>query len=228
MNRCRARNVLLRNRALAMEATMKHTILMICIAGAVAAGAATFAFAQVVPNVQGGQATQLERVPVTGHIMGPPAQMKNPYAGNREAWMEGKKLFQSLNCAGCHGPGGGGGMGPPLSDKVWKYGGSPGQIYLSILHGRPNGMPQWGAVLPPKSIWALVTYVETLSEPNPEFEPTTKLGAQPAPTPGGNPAPRPPGARQPPPNPKKPATPTARPAHGPAPHPASSSSSGRP
>lgn len=134
-------------------------------------------FAQMAsPQVQSSPAEQLQHTPVSGIHMGVPAQMKNPYEGNRYAWMQGKKLFKALNCDECHSPGGGGGMGPPLSDNVWIYGGAPGQIYLSILHGRPNGMPQWGTVLPSKSIWQLVTYVETLSEPNPKFEPNTRLG----------------------------------------------------
>ncbi|HJP97272.1 MAG TPA: c-type cytochrome [Rhodanobacteraceae bacterium] len=156
-------------------------------------------FAQMAsPRVQSSPAEQLQHTPVSGIHIGVPAQMKNPYEGDRDAWMQGKKLFNALNCAGCHSAGGGGGMGPALSDNVWIYGGSPGQIYLSILHGRPNGMPQWGTVLPPKSIWQLVTYVETLSEPNPEFEPNTKLGVHPMP---GNP-PHPAGKRMPPRSPK--------------------------
>lgn len=139
-------------------------------------------FAQMTsPQVQGSPAEQLQHTPVSGIHMGVPANLKNPYEGNRDAWMQGKKLFNALNCAGCHSVGGGGGMGPALSDDVWKYGGSPGQIYLSILHGRPNGMPQWGTALPPKAIWELVTYVETLSQPNPKFEPNAKIGVQPMP-----------------------------------------------
>jgi len=213
----------------AMEGTMKHAFLSIGIAGAIAIGATSFGFAQIVPNVQGGQASQLQRVPVSGLHMGPVANMKNPYAGNQQAWMEGRKLFESLNCAGCHAPGGGGAMGPPLSDKVWIYGGSPGEIYLSILHGRPNGMPQWGTRLPPSAIWALVTYVETLSEPNPEFEPKTKLGATSPATPGGNLAPKPAATKQPPKQPKQPPTQTARPAHAPeSANPPPPSTSGRP
>lgn len=58
---------------------------------------------------------------------------------------------------------GGGGIGPPLSDKTWIYGGEPGQIYLTILQGRPNGMPAFGRSLTPESIWQLVAYVRTLS-----------------------------------------------------------------
>lgn len=194
----------------------------ICISSA-------FALAQTtVPDATGSEASQLQRVPVSGLHMGPTAQMKNPYAGNRQAWMEGKKLFNAMNCAGCHAPGGGGGMGPSLSDKVWIYGNSPGQIYLSILHGRPNGMPQWGTVLPPQAIWALVTYVETLSQPNPEFEPVTGPAAHATPAPGS--APPAPSSMQPHPSPKqaKPAKATNNATHPTpsAPPPSPSTSSG--
>lgn len=199
---------------------MKHTWFLVCMAGTVAIGAASFAFAQIVPQVHPGEAAQLQHVPVSGLHMGPASELKNPYAGNRQAWMEGKKLFNAMNCAGCHAPGGGGGMGPALSDKVWIYGGSPGEIYLSILHGRPNGMPQWGTVLPPQAIWSLVTYVQTLSEPNPEVAPTTKLGTLSPPT--NTPKPR--GAVQPPPMPKQ-----AKPAPPPSSeHPAPPATRGRP
>ena len=205
---------------------MKHTWFLVCLAATVAIGAASFAFAQVVPQIHAGEATQLQHVPVSGLLMGPPSQLKNPYEDDRQAWMEGKKLFNSMNCTGCHAPGGGGGMGPPLSDKDWIYGSSPGEIYLSILHGRPNGMPQWGTVLPPQAIWALVTYVETLSQPNPEFGPGTKFGVQSAP--GNTPHPR--GAVQPPPMPKhaKPTKPVPMARHpASSAHPAPPSTSGQ-
>lgn len=193
---------------------MKHVMLPVLSAGLASVCAATFAFAQVVPNVQGGQTAQLEHVPVSGLYMGPPSALKNPDAGNRQAWLEGKKLFSAMNCAGCHAPGGGGGMGPPLSVPAdeWIYGKSPGDIYLTILHGRPNGMPQWGTRLPPQAIWALVTYVESLSKPNPEFKVSTALGVQKKP--GNTPHPR--GKIEPPPNPKQPVPGTHNPAHAPA------------
>lgn len=168
-------------------------------------------FAQMAsPQVQSSPAEQLQHTPVSGIHMGVPAQMKNPYEDDRDAWMQGKKLFNALNCAGCHAAGGGGGIGPALSDNVWIYGGSPGQIYLTIMHGRPNGMPQWGTVLPSKSIWQLVTYVETLSQPNPKFEPNTKLGVQPMPGNTLHPSakrmpPRSPKHQKPPPKPAYPA-----------------------
>jgi cytochrome c oxidase cbb3-type subunit III len=87
----------------------------------------------------------------------------NPYEGNADAVAEGRQLFHKMHCVECHAPEGGGGMGPPLSDQVWIYGGEPAQIYLTILQGRPNGMPAFGAALPPDAIWKLVSYVRTLS-----------------------------------------------------------------
>jgi cytochrome c oxidase cbb3-type subunit III len=215
-----------------MEGAMKNLILSISVAAS-GLSLAGFAIAQAValpPAKAPGE--QLQRVPVSGLHIGQPGHMKNPYEGDKNAWLEGKKLFTSLNCAGCHAPGGGGGMGPALSDKVWIYGDDPGQIYLTIEHGRPNGMPQWGTTLPPQAIWALVTYVETLSNPNPEFQSTTK-GYQPppvAPSLGSEPLPpKPPSAAQPPPMPKqeKPAPQTPKSPH-PAPptHPKPPSTSG--
>lgn len=92
------------------------------------------------------------------------AELKNPYAGDEKAIARGQQHFAAFNCNGCHAPLGGGGMGPPLSDDTWIYGSDPGQVYLSIMHGRPNGMPAWGAMLPEKTTWELVAYIDTLDE----------------------------------------------------------------
>jgi cytochrome c oxidase cbb3-type subunit 3 len=211
---------------------MKRTLILVSSAACLLS-LAGFAIAQAValPKTEA-PGEQLQRVPVSGLHIGPPGHVKNPYAGDKNAWMEGAKLFQSLNCVGCHAPGGGGGMGPPLSDKVWIYGSDPGQIYLSIEHGRPNGMPQWGTSLPPQAIWALVTYVQSLSNENPVFGSKTLQSGQPAPQPApgqGVTSPKPPSAKQPPGMPKqeKPAPQTPKSPH-PAPptHPKPPSTSG--
>lgn len=88
--------------------------------------------------------------------------VENPFSGNQQAIDAGRRHFSAFNCAGCHAPLGGGGMGPPLSDDVWIYGGEPAQVYLSIMHGRPQGMPAWSSMLPEKTAWELVAYIETL------------------------------------------------------------------
>lgn len=96
-------------------------------------------------------------------VQSAPTIYTNPYANNSESIVQGRKLFNSMNCVGCHAPQGGGGMGPPLSDAEWIYGGRPEQIYITIMQGRPNGMPAFGNALPEESIWKLVSYIKTLN-----------------------------------------------------------------
>ena len=43
-----------------------------------------------------------------------------------------------------------------VSDGNFIYGGNPESLYLTIVQGRPNGMPAWGSVLPSETIWVLV------------------------------------------------------------------------
>jgi cytochrome c oxidase cbb3-type subunit 3 len=83
--------------------------------------------------------------------------------GNAWDVSQGQQLYVWFNCAGCHGPGGGGNIGPPLMDSEWRYGSSPEQIYQSIAGGRPNGMPAFGGKIPEQQIWQLVAYVRALS-----------------------------------------------------------------
>jgi hypothetical protein len=65
--------------------------------------------------------------------------------------------------SGCHFAGGGG-IGPPLMDDDWIYGGEPAQIFDSIASGRANGMPAYGDMLAAEQVWHIVAYVETLSQ----------------------------------------------------------------
>jgi cytochrome c oxidase cbb3-type subunit III len=100
------------------------------------------------------------------------AYQPNPYAHDPQAVSEGKDLFVGMNCAGCHGYGATGGMGPNLTDRYWRYGGAPVSIFKSIYEGRPQGMPAWNPALPPQDIWKLVAYIESLggSFPPDSFE----------------------------------------------------------
>lgn len=90
------------------------------------------------------------------------ASIRNPYGDDPQAVQQGEQLFVAMNCAGCHGYGATGGMGPNLKDGYWRYGGTPANIYKSIYEGRPQGMPAWNPALPPLEIWKLVAYVESL------------------------------------------------------------------
>lgn len=115
----------------------------------------------------GGSAGALVKVPVSNlfpnNIIIKPA-IKNPVAGDAEALTRGKQYFNHYNCVGCHAPNGGGGMGPSLSNSKFVYGSEPQNIYLSILQGRPGGMPAWGGMLPDAVIWDLVTYISEISK----------------------------------------------------------------
>jgi cytochrome c oxidase cbb3-type subunit 3 len=84
------------------------------------------------------------------------------YDNNAPAISDGQQLFSQMNCSGCHSHGGGG-MGPPLMDDEWRYGGRIDQIATSIAEGRPNGMPSWRSKLTEDQIWKLAAYVRSLS-----------------------------------------------------------------
>lgn len=109
-------------------------------------------------------------IPV-GPVPGAPVQTNprnSPYGQDQAALAEGRRLFQSYNCAGCHGDHAGGGMGPSLRDEDWIYGGSDAQVFNSIAEGRAHGMPAWGIKVPEDQIWKLVAYIKSLrtsSEP---------------------------------------------------------------
>ena len=93
-----------------------------------------------------------------------PPEIENPYAEDPGALTQGRLLYASFNCAGCHGAAGGGGIGPPLADDDWIYGGSDANIYATIVQGRPNGMPAFGPALSGEAVWKLAAYVRSLRQ----------------------------------------------------------------
>ncbi|HEY1186977.1 MAG TPA: cytochrome c [Gemmata sp.] len=101
------------------------------------------------------------------------ARFREDYQSNAFALSEGKRLYQAMNCIGCHADGGGG-IGPPLMDANWIYGSEPEVIFDTIARGRPNGMPAFRGesrapginvvgTLPDYQLWQLVAYVRSLS-----------------------------------------------------------------
>jgi cytochrome c oxidase cbb3-type subunit 3 len=48
-------------------------------------------------------------------------------------------------------------------DDQWIYGYQPEQVYLTILQGRPNGMPSFMGRVPEYQIWQLAAYVRSMS-----------------------------------------------------------------
>jgi cytochrome c oxidase cbb3-type subunit 3 len=95
-------------------------------------------------------------------------EIENPYAEDPGALAQGRQLYLAFNCGGCHGGAGGGGIGPPLADEKWIYGGSAANIYATILQGRPNGMPAFGPRMSGEPVWKLAVYVQSLGTGSPE------------------------------------------------------------
>jgi cytochrome c oxidase cbb3-type subunit III len=113
-----------------------------------------------------------DQVAVTGLFPGggspPPEDPRaKQYESNAQVISEGRHLFDTYNCSGCHFHGGGG-MGPALMDDQWLYGDRLDQIYASIYQGRPRGMPAWSGVIPDGQIWELAAFVKSLSAALPD------------------------------------------------------------
>jgi cytochrome c oxidase cbb3-type subunit 3 len=126
----------------------------------------------------------LLRIPVTGIYPGGNAaglnpNLQNPLANDPDAVQRGMRDFDAFNCSGCHAANAGGGMGPSLSDDIWIYRSSPGNIYMTIVQGRQAGMPAFGAMLPDRTIWELVAYIKSIGEkPDGKFGTTTSIAPQ--------------------------------------------------
>jgi cytochrome c(L) len=104
-------------------------------------------------------------------VAGEPAQPNklNPYTGNPEAIKEGRTLYLQTGCSGCHGVGGGGGMGPALLDDDWKFG-SDDETLAKLIKGEipQQTMPAvFGQELPDDGVWKILAYVRSLYQGDP-------------------------------------------------------------
>ena len=106
----------------------------------------------------------ISRIHPISHILRDRPDIPNPVANDPDAAQRGMRYFNQFNCVGCHAPNGAGGMGPSLSDIKFIYGREPENIYLTIVQGRPKGMPSWGGRLPDNVIWDIVAYVRSISQ----------------------------------------------------------------
>ncbi len=91
------------------------------------------------------------------------------------AWVttdEGRSAANAVyveNCLACHAEGGGGDIGPNLTDKYWiNVHREPEELYKFVVHGNEEmGMPAWGEVLSKQEIMAAVSYVMDLKGTTP-------------------------------------------------------------
>ena len=117
-------------------------------------------FQEPAPASAAPQSIQLSELQAGPSTPRPPSP--DPYKENAYGVNEGKRLFSWYNCEGCHAKGGGG-IGPPLMDANWIYGAEPGNIFATIVQGRPNGMPSFRGRIPEYQVWQLVAYVRSMS-----------------------------------------------------------------
>lgn len=81
---------------------------------------------------------------------------------------EGKKLFSDKTCIACHGPMGGGGTGPNLTDDYWLHGGAAGDVFYSIKYGIPEkGMKSWKNEITPSQMAQIISYIHSIKGSNP-------------------------------------------------------------
>jgi cytochrome c oxidase cbb3-type subunit III len=78
------------------------------------------------------------------------------------------RMIYNNNCVTCHGPEGGGMVGPNLTDNYWIHGGSIQDVFRIIKYGVPEkGMIPWQQQLNPKQIQDVSNYVVSLRGTNP-------------------------------------------------------------
>lgn len=84
---------------------------------------------------------------------------QNPYAGQPNAALAGRKLFDR-HCASCHGPDGRGrDEAPDLRSPVVQNA-SVGTMFWFLKNGNiREGMPSWSR-LPDQQLWQLVTFLQ--------------------------------------------------------------------
>ena len=98
----------------------------------------------------------------------PTPKKLNPFNGNPAAIQEGRSLYQQNGCSACHGVMGGGGMGVPLIDDVWKFG-SNDEILFKLIKGQipEQTMPKVFAGLEDEQVWKIIAYIRSLYRGDP-------------------------------------------------------------
>jgi len=88
----------------------------------------------------------------------------NPFAKSTDAVIEGRKIFLKYGCSGCHGLGGGGGMGKPLIDDEWKFGSDDRTLFKLIRGEIPEQtMPTTiGKGMTDDEVWKVLLYVRSV------------------------------------------------------------------
>ena len=106
-------------------------------------------------------------LPLPGHSQ-EQQRLLNPLAGDPEALKEGRKLWFSLGCSGCHSVlGGGSAMAWPVLDDSWRFGSDDETLYRLIRGQIPEQtMPPYTTVSD-EQVWSVLSHVRTLYRGDP-------------------------------------------------------------
>jgi cytochrome c oxidase cbb3-type subunit 3 len=111
---------------------------------------------------------EIERARIANRPKGPDVKELMALVANPDALKSGKEQY-AAKCAACHGPDGGGLVGPNLTDRHWIHGkGEVGDIHKVVSDGvLDKGMPAWSALMSTAELNAVVAYVKSLAGTKP-------------------------------------------------------------
>ena len=89
----------------------------------------------------------------------PYTTIEDPYTAASDR-ARGRELFAS-NCAKCHGPEAGGGLGPALVGRTLHHGDSDWSVYRTVTRGVP-GTAMVGGLIERGDVWRVITYLRQL------------------------------------------------------------------
>jgi mono/diheme cytochrome c family protein len=107
----------------------------------------------------------------------PKGTLVNPYKdAQADIVAQGETLYRSDSCSACHGPVGGGGLCPPVTNDVWVYGGDDDTLVRLIVLGSDGlqgqgysrkghesivaPMPPFGAMLKSADdLWKILAFI---------------------------------------------------------------------
>lgn len=93
----------------------------------------------------------------------------NTFVAENNGIKNGAIIYEE-NCLSCHAEGGGGDIGPNLTDKHWKNitAFEAKNIYSVVFKGvEDNGMPAWGEMLSKEELMSVVSFVMSLQGTTP-------------------------------------------------------------
>lgn len=83
--------------------------------------------------------------------------------------MKGAAKVYKRKCKACHGPDGGGGVGPNLADHFWIHGNGSLESKYDVLNRGvvAKGMPAWGITLGKDKVYAVLKYIDDFKGTSP-------------------------------------------------------------